>query len=138
MISPAIPRSNFEVRSSTREFSSAVLARPEGLEPPTYGFEARRSIQLSYGRTDSQAYHTGPAPFAGAAPLVGASPERRGVAVRVTAQAPHAVPDRDRCIEDRSQRQHAAELVVAERAEADRREAAALRAVRIAAVLARA
>ena len=28
------------------------LVRPEGLEPPAYRFEACRSIQLSYGRTE--------------------------------------------------------------------------------------
>src|SRR5581483_2398958 len=29
------------------------LARPEGLEPPAYWFEASRSIRLSYGRIAS-------------------------------------------------------------------------------------
>ena len=29
------------------------VARPEGLEPPTYWFEASRSIRLSYGRVPS-------------------------------------------------------------------------------------
>jgi hypothetical protein len=33
-----------------------MLARPEGLEPPAYWFEASRSIQLSYGRI-APSYH---------------------------------------------------------------------------------
>jgi adenylate cyclase class 2 len=34
-----------------------ILARPEGLEPPAYWFEASRSIRLSYGRVFDSSYH---------------------------------------------------------------------------------
>jgi hypothetical protein len=33
-----------------------LLVRPEGIEPPTSWFEARRSVRLSYGRTDEGVY----------------------------------------------------------------------------------
>ena len=42
--------------SNLRKWAKSLInmARPDGLEPPTTWFEARYSIQLSYGRVREQ------------------------------------------------------------------------------------
>jgi hypothetical protein len=79
------------------------LARPEGLEPPAYWFEANRSIQLSYGR-ESHAYPITPlrAPSCALAGKlstiigVSAKPKRRQTQLRKPVEARAIRPESEK------------------------------------------
>jgi hypothetical protein len=48
-------KSAITIRNSQSEIRNEMV-RPEGFEPPAYRFEACRSIQLSYGRTEGRGH----------------------------------------------------------------------------------
>ena len=50
MSSRKASKENLSLGESRQDARPFFVARPAGLEPATYGFEVRRSVQLSYGR----------------------------------------------------------------------------------------
>lgn len=92
--SPSACEATPEPRRACRRPSEARdVVRPEGLEPPTCGFEGRRSIQMSYGRVRTSAAHQRAAPHvsvargsAGRSQLSGGGPFRGFGDTKLTAR----------------------------------------------------